>query len=76
MAKSKPGIRLGDVDFIQSQADIVSGKTVYEFPKDMDELLYLNVEGFYFTLEDQRIVLAQTPEVNLPKAITIHYRTL
>lgn len=76
MAKSRPGITLGEADYIQKVTDIVEGVKEYSFPKDMDELLYLKVDWFYFTIEDQRIVLDSKPEHNFPEAITIHYRTL
>ncbi len=76
MAKSKPGVRLGDTDYIQVETDVVRGQTTYKFPKDMDELLYLSVESFCFRIEDQHIVLTETPKTDVRGAITVHYRTL
>lgn len=76
MTKKKPGIMLGETDYLQKTADILPGVKEYQFPKDMDELLYLRVDGFYFTIEDQRIVLTQVPRETVQGAITVHYRTL
>jgi len=76
MTKSKSGIALGELDYTVVKTDILRGVKEYPFPEDMDELVYLSVEDFSFTIDDKKVVLKKTPDVDVISGIVIHYRAL
>lgn len=68
-----PGLRISDPDQVERKIDILAYKQTYDLPEDLDDLLYLSVEGAHYRIEGRKIVLTEDPPKFIRDAITIQY---
>jgi hypothetical protein len=70
------GVQVIDRDWVEKKTDIQAYTLIYNFPEDMAELLYLNIDvpGIEFYIEGRTFVLKQKPTQWVNNAVTIHYR--
>lgn len=69
----KKGIKLTTPPFESRTTDVIKGCKIYPFPQDMQELLYLEVRGLEFFIDNRTIVLVDEPYVDRPGKIKILY---
>lgn len=67
------GIELGNANLVRVLTTIYTGQMIYQFPKDMKQLVNLSIRGHAFSIAGGTIELSVVPPEDAIDAITLDY---